>query len=83
MMLDDQVRFLESVEGVCRLGRFLVRRRLRCLLWSLQAVVDGWVRGRVLWKGGGSVNLWVEFGRKLRTGVEGIVEWVVLACSGD
>ena len=29
------------------------------------------------------MNLWVEFGRKLRTGVEGIVEWVVLVSVGD
>ena len=29
------------------------------------------------------MNLWVELGRKLRAGVEGIVEWVVLVSVGD
>ena len=33
-------------------------------------------------EGGGLVIIWVEFGRKLRAVVKGIVEWVVLGSVG-
>ena len=76
-----------SEERFWRLGPFLDRNWVRCLLWNLRAVVDGWVRGRRLWKSGGSGIVGVESGRRLQTVVKGMVWWVVLGCrsgvSGD
>ena len=38
------------------------------------------VDGRVLWKGGGQADFWVDFGKKLRAVVKAIVEGSVLGC---
>ena len=41
-------------------------------------MVDGWVRGQAFLEGGCLVDFWVEFGKKPRAVVRGIVWWVVL-----
>ena len=63
-ILDDWPGFLESVEGVCMLGRFLVRRRHRCLLWSLWSVVEERAEDQVLLKGEVQASNLGRFGEK-------------------
>ena len=80
MRLDARRGFLVRVEGNLRSGLISDRNKVRCLKWSLRSVVDGLVCCRRLWKGGCLVDFWVEFGRKQRAVVRGIVWWVVLGC---
>ena len=74
MVLDCWKGFLEGVERVWELGPILVSGEGKCLLWISRSVVEDGAEGKVLLEGEVQASLWVDFGRRLWAGVEGIAE---------